>query len=275
MKSHITLLSMKRLASLLSFTVIFAFLFVATPAPKVEAAVSSLASIQSGDLIRGESRNAVYYYGADGFRYVFGNDKVYFTWYDNFDSVRWLSDADLGTIQIGGNVTYHPGTRMVKINSDPKTYAVGQGGTLRWVTSESVAIAMYGATWNKQIDDVPDSFFSNYAHGADITSTTDFIPATVKASVPSINVDKKLKAPAMMSIGASAYSPVLVTIQVGTAVRFTNTDTDKHTVTSDDLTWGSGTMEAGAVFTRRFNDVGVHTFFDSYRPQSTGTIIVQ
>lgn len=274
--SEINLIPMKRFASLFSSLLVFAFVLVGMPAGSAHAAtISSLSSIQAGDLIRGTSRNAVYYYGADGFRYVFGNDKVYFTWYSNFDSVKWLSDADLGSIQIGGNVTYRPGTRMIKINSDPKTYAVGQGGTLHWVTSEAVAIAMYGSTWNKQIDDVPDSFFSNYTHGSDIVGASDFVPATVKDSVPNVNVDKSLKAPATMSISASAYAPEAVTIQKGSTVRFTNTDSGKHTVTADDLTWGSGTMEAGAVFTRRFNEVGIYTFFDSYHPQSTGTIIVQ
>src|SRR3989338_2938836 len=78
----------------------------------VKAAITPLAYINSGDLIRGESFAAVYYMGEDGFRYVFPNDKTYFTWYENFDSVKWLSDTDMGTIQIGGNVTYRPGVKM-------------------------------------------------------------------------------------------------------------------------------------------------------------------
>lgn len=266
---------MKRSASLLSLIAVFALVLVSLPVQSAQAATVSLSSLAPGDLIRGETRNAVYYYGADGFRYVFGNDKVYFTWYENFDNIKWLSDTNLGTIQIGGNVTYHPGTRMIKINSDPKTYAVDRGGTLRWVTSEAVAIGMYGSTWNSQIDDVPDSFFSNYAAGSDVTDASQFVPASVKASVPNINIDKSLVAPAAMAISASGYSPIAVTIEVGGTVKFTNADLAKHAVTSDDLTWGSGTMEAGATFVRRFKSVGVYTFFDSYRPQSTGTVIVQ
>ncbi len=275
MKSNLIFFSMKRFAASLSLAVVFAFAFASMPTLNAQAATVSLSSLAPGDLIRGETRNAVYYYGADGFRYVFGNDKVYFTWYDNFDSVKWLTDANLGTIQIGGNATYRPGSRMIKINSDPKTYAVGQGGTLHWVNSEAVAVGMYGSTWNRQIDDVADSFFSNYQIGSDVTDASQFIPASVKASVPNINVDKSLVAPATISISASAYSPVAVTIQAGRTVKFTNNDSAKHAVTADDLTWGSGTMEAGLTFVRRFNAIGVYTFFDSYHPQSTGTIIVQ
>jgi hypothetical protein len=91
----------------------------------------ALTVVNSGDLIRGESFSAVYYVGLDGFRYVFPNDKAYFTWYSDFDDVKVITDAELSDIQIGGNVTYKPGVRMVKINTDPKTYAVDAGGTLR------------------------------------------------------------------------------------------------------------------------------------------------
>jgi len=100
-----------------------------------QAAVLPLAQIQPGDLIRGTSFPAVYYYGRDGFRYVFPNDKAYFTWYSDFSSVKWISDADMGKVQIGGNVTYRPGVKMIKINSDPKTYAISRGGKLRWGTA--------------------------------------------------------------------------------------------------------------------------------------------
>jgi plastocyanin len=216
----------------------------------------------------------VYYYGNDGFRYVFGSDKVYFTWYSNFDGVKWLTDNDLAMIQIGGNATYRPGVKMIKIDSDPKTYAVGQGGTLHWVTSEAVAIALYGATWNKKIDDVQDSSFSNYKIGSDITSASQFVPASVTASVPSINVDKGLTLPTTINITASAYSPEAVTINAGGTVKWTNADTQKHAVTSDDLSWGSGTMVAGDTFVKRFNTAGVYTYFDSYNSKLTGTVTV-
>ena len=54
------------------------------------------------------------------------NDKTYFTWYSNFNNVKFVTDADLSKIQIK-NVTYAPGVH-IKINTDPKTYAIGRGG---------------------------------------------------------------------------------------------------------------------------------------------------
>ncbi len=193
------------------------------------------ASVSSGDLIRGTTYSAVYYMGEDGFRYVFPNQKTYDTWYSNFDDVKFISDAELAKIQIGGNVTYKPGVRMIKIDSDSRTYAVGAGGELRHVGSEALAVSLYGSTWNKQIDDMPDGFFTNYTIGAAISSASEFNVASVKAQATNINVDNDLQAPETITVTSSGYGPVDVTIEPGQGVRFTNTDTTKHTMTGDDL----------------------------------------
>lgn len=153
----------------------------------------------SGDLVKLECDGtnesictAVYYLGNDGKRYVFPNSKIFFTWYDDFSSVKIIGADDLASYLIGGNVTYRPGVRMVKITSDPKVYAVGKNGVLRWVQSESVASALYGSTWNQSIDDLVDSFFFSYVIGDDVTMAADFDKDAVKAASPDINTDKEL-----------------------------------------------------------------------------------
>lgn len=239
------------------------------------ASTTALADLEAGNLIRGQTFSAVYYYAKDGFRYVFPNDKTYFTWYSNFDDVKWLADTDLGKIQIGGNVTYRPGVKMIKINSDPKTYAVGENGALRWVTSETLAIALYGADWNTQIDDVPDGFFSNYQTGSSIEEDDDFVPASETAAVSSINEDKDLKAPYIINLTDSGYSDVDLSIDAGRAVKFTNTGSSKHTATAEDLTWGSGTLNPGDSFIRYFNEEGEFEFFCSYHSTETGIITAE
>jgi hypothetical protein len=123
----------------------------------------------AGSLIKGESFRAVYYCGKDGRRYVFPNEKTFYTWYDDFSSLVVLTDAQLAAIPLGGNATYKPGVMMVKIMSDPKTYAISRGGLLRWVQTEAVARALYGDTWNQMIHDVSDAFFTNYTVGDPIT----------------------------------------------------------------------------------------------------------
>ncbi len=266
---------MKKMAASLSIAALAVGAFAAAHVPSADAAMVPLAQVQAGDLIRGESFPAVYYYGRDGFRYVFPNDRTYFTWYSNFDSVKYISDADLAKIQIGGNVTYKPGVKMIKINTDPKTYAVDAGGTLRWVTTEAAAVALYGSNWNQQIDDVPDAFFPNYRLSDEhITSAGDFNRASVSAAATDVNRDKNLAAPRYVDITANGFGGT-VTIPANTAVKFTNTDTANHTATADDLTWGTGTLRPNESFSRYFRNPGTYTFFDSLNPDLKGTIIAQ
>ncbi len=124
---------------------------------------------EAGSLIKGQTFAAVYYCGRDGKRYVFPNEKTFYTWYDDFSSLVVLTDAELAAIPLGGNATYKPGVRMVKIQTDPKVYAIARGGLLRWVQTEAVARALYGDDWNQKIDDVSDAFFVNYTIGDPIT----------------------------------------------------------------------------------------------------------
>jgi plastocyanin len=239
--------------------------------PQTQATVT----VNSGDLIRGESFSAVYYVGEDGFRYVFPNDKAYFTWYTNFDDVVVITDAQLADIQIGGNITYKPGVKMVKINTDPKTYAVDAGGTLRHVSSEAVAIALYGSAWNTQIDDIADGFFSNYTIGDAILSAADFTPSSVTAGVADINADKDLVASIDFVINDSGYEDIEITVDAGQGIRFVNEGSENHTATADDLSWGTGTLMPGDAFIRKFEEAGTYTFFDSYDSTNTGAAYVE
>ncbi len=135
---------------------------------------------------------AVYYVGNDGKRYVFPTEKTFYTWYSDFSGVKEISATELASYRIGGNITYKPGTRMVKITTDPKVYVVSKGGVLKEIASEAVATALFGATWNKQIDDVPDPFFVNYTVGKKVSVASDYVSATEKAASTDINMDKGL-----------------------------------------------------------------------------------
>ncbi|MFH1711660.1 MAG: hypothetical protein ABH846_00280 [Patescibacteria group bacterium] len=249
--------------------------FLIAPTNQAQA-LSSLSSIQPGDLFRGETHSAVYFMGTDGFRYVFPNQKTFDTWYEgDFSSVKFISDADLTKVQMGGNATYKPGYKMVKIQSNPDTYAVSKGGELRHVTSEAIAIDLYGSNWNTKIDDVPDGFFSNYYIGSAINSAGEFSVSGQLAAATSINADKSLVAPVNMSITDSGYSPVGLTVDVGEPVRFTNNGSQKHTATGDALDWGTGTLNAGESYIKTFDEAGVYSFFDSYDSANTGAIYVE
>lgn len=115
--------------------------------------------------IKGLSSPAVYYCGRDGKRHAFPNQRIHASWYADFNGVATVSDATLASISLGANVTYRPGVRMIKIQTDPKVYAVAKGGELRWVQTQESATALYGADWNTKIDDISDAFFTDYTIG--------------------------------------------------------------------------------------------------------------
>ncbi len=150
-----------------------------------EAAVGSLIKLAcDADADVNDPCKAVYYY--DNMRHAFPNEKVFFTWYENFDNVIIVTADFMASVTLSRNVTYHPGTRMVKFITVNTVYGVGSSGELRAIASEDVAKSIWGSDWNTQIDDISDAFFGNYTFGASIDSTSDFDPTVVKESVESI-----------------------------------------------------------------------------------------
>src|SRR3989338_7065433 len=157
-------------------TILWSVGFSAFVAPLTARAASP------GDLVKGTTLNTVYYYGADSKRYAFPNEKTYLTWYSDFSGVQTLSDSDLAAIPLGGNVVYRPGAFWVKIQSDPKVYAVSSSGSLRWIETEAVAQGLAGSDWNKFVEDVPDVFFVDYTVGASLTSAASAYDGAVVSS---------------------------------------------------------------------------------------------
>jgi len=260
--------------SLLAFLALLAL--SALPAHALTLTESEL---EAGDLIRGETYSSVYYYGDDGLRYVFPNDKTYFTWYDDFDDVQWVSDATLATIQIGGNVTYKPGVKMLKINSDPTVYVVAGGATLKAIDSEEIASALYGSNWNQQIDDVPDGFFGNYEIGSRVEFASQYDPDSETADAWSIGADKGLESYTLIEITDQGFEAPTETISAGTAVRWLNTTNENHSATEWNRTWGSGTLQPGGHFTRYFDEEenGTWHYYSIYGDRNTfeGAVIVE
>lgn len=138
------------------------------------------------------SDTAVYYYASDGRRYVFPNEKVYFTWYPTFADVQILSLEDMTKIPIGGNVTYRPGSKLVKFQTDNKVYAVYQDGLLRWVPTEQLAKDLYGENWTSKVDDINESFYVNYSFGQPIEHRLDFPVDTIYNKFSTIEKDKSI-----------------------------------------------------------------------------------
>jgi plastocyanin len=228
----------------------------------------------SGDLIKG-SGSTVYYFGGNGRRYVFPNEKTYFTWYTDFSNVVRISDGQLASIPLGGNVTYRPGRKMVKITTDSKVYAVDQGGVLRHVGSEQLANTLYGLSWKSQIDDIPDAFFVNYRVGTPLQTESDFRPADVRNLTANINQDKQFdEHQVTITIGSmqNGFVPNTITVKRGTRITWTNRDITNHTVTGQG--WNSGMIAAGQDYSKTFDTVGSYDYHCTIHPSMQGTINV-
>lgn len=130
--------------------------------------VGSLIKIPDDGNVDSLSDTAVYYYASNGRRYVFPNEKTYFTWYPDFTGISVIPVDQMSLIPIGGNVTYRPASRLVKFQTDVKTYLVAKGGVLRWVKTEEVARGLYGDNWNTKTDDISEAFYVNYTFGEPI-----------------------------------------------------------------------------------------------------------
>lgn len=185
-------------------------------------AAQAAVNLNAGDLIRASATPAVYYYGGDGKRYVFPNEGTYKTWYADFSTVKRISDADLQAISLSGvNVTFKPGTRLLKVTTDPKVYAVDKDGGLRWVKTEAVAIALWGANWSRSVDDLPDAFFANYKMGADVNAAADFNISAVVAASPTIAADKNIAGGAVVtgavSVALASDTPAAASVANGAA----------------------------------------------------------
>ncbi len=153
-----------------------------------------------GDLIKipddGDAKNlsdtAVYYYATNGKRYVFPNENAYFTWYKDFSRVQIIPNDQMSLIPIGGNITYRPGSRLLKFQTDSKTYLVTKGGVLRWVRTEEVAQKLFGISWNQFVDDVSEAFYVNYKFGTPLDNALDAPLDLIRSSVLSIDQDRGL-----------------------------------------------------------------------------------
>lgn len=144
-----------------------------------------------GELLKASS-TAVYYFGADGKRYVFPNAKTYFTWYADYAQIKKISDEKLAEIILGGNVTYRPGARIIKSRIDNKLYAVGRGGARQWLPTADLAKEIFGADWKSKVEVIPDAFWLNYSDGPEIKSAADHDSQKLLEDIKSIDEDRGL-----------------------------------------------------------------------------------
>jgi plastocyanin len=107
--------------------------------------------------------------------------------------------------------------------------------------------------------------------GSDSGGSTPPAPATQSASSGSA-------APgggSMVEISNFMFTPMTLTVAVGSNVTWKFDDSTQHTVTADDNSFASSPMSNGQTFTHTFSAAGTVAYHCSIHPEMTGTITVK
>jgi hypothetical protein len=130
----------------------------------------TISTVAPGMFIRSPSFSTVYYVDEDYTRHPLWDRQTYFTWNDSWDEVTWVTDATLPTMPLGAVLPPKPGVALIKIQSDPRVFAVEEGATmyrpaLREILNEPTARNLYGPFWNDYVIDLEPTLFSHYTVG--------------------------------------------------------------------------------------------------------------
>ncbi|MBD3360113.1 MAG: hypothetical protein GF365_05415 [Candidatus Buchananbacteria bacterium] len=126
--------------------------------------------------------NDLYYYAANGKRYIFPNLAIFESWFDDYD-INHFEIHDLQTLYqtpLGGNVTLRPGTLMMT-ETDPSIYLITDNGNMKVFENLELLEELYGFGYEDLIVPIPNFYFTNYKKTGTITKPEDFpkIPANL------------------------------------------------------------------------------------------------
>jgi plastocyanin len=77
------------------------------------------------------------------------------------------------------------------------------------------------------------------------------------------------------ALGTAAFAPDGLTVDAGTTVTWTNTDSVSHTSTSDAPGWDSGIVAPGGQYSRSFQAAGTYKYHCAIHPGMIGTVVVR
>lgn len=144
----------------------------------------------AGHVLVGTKVATKFYLARDGKRYVFPDEtKTYDTWKSVLPPVDKISEDELESYPLGGNVWYRPGARLIRIQSDSRIFAVAHGGTLRAI-NEGTAEMVFGKDWKSLLDTLQDYYFTNYNMGEPILSAQQYSVAAELGGSQTIEADK-------------------------------------------------------------------------------------
>lgn len=131
--------------------------------------------------------HSVYYVGTDGMLHGFPSESVYKSWYSSFSNVVEIETWKFNSQTVGKDVTFRPGTSLVKFASSTTVYAVDVNQTLRPIMNEAAAKAIYGTRWNSYVVTIPASQRNDYKIGSKIYSSADYSKSRAYNAVKTID----------------------------------------------------------------------------------------
>jgi len=78
-----------------------------------------------------------------------------------------------------------------------------------------------------------------------------------------------------VSISGFAFSPAALTVANGVTVTWTNMDAAAHTVTADDNSFTSGTLNTGDTYMHKFTAAGTVNYHCNFHPGMKASVTVQ
>ena len=104
-------------------------------------------------------------------------------------------------------------------------------------------------------------------------------PATVTPVPPGSPTPPPVATPpapltASVHLAGARFAPATITVAVGATVTWVNDDGSKHTVTADNASFDSGSLNAGASFVHTFTVAGTYAYGCDFHGNMRGTVIV-
>ncbi|MFA5211094.1 MAG: thrombospondin type 3 repeat-containing protein [Patescibacteria group bacterium] len=111
---------------------------------------ANLTEIEAGTLLKGTS-SEVFYMGYDQKIHPIYNANIFYSWFQSFDDVKYVSDAKIDQMQIGIPLCPKPGTWLLKFKGLSDVYTVEPGCVLTHLRSPAEASIYYGPNWGTRI----------------------------------------------------------------------------------------------------------------------------
>lgn len=128
--------------------------------------------LSNGDLFKIPKQSAVYLVNDRNERMYFPNSEVFFTWFNDFKTVREISPLCMENYPLAGGVNYRAGSRLVKTSYSNNVYAIEPGNIRRKLASAEVASALYGPNWEKSVRVIHENFMLNLTTGEPLTTSS-------------------------------------------------------------------------------------------------------